>query len=401
MPFLGEPGRAWIALLVGILAVSAQSASSIAVSVLMKAIVGEFGWTRSAFASAATVRIVAMVAAMPLAGRLTDRIGARAVLGGGALLVGCCILTMAHVTSLPQLWAVSVAMGPGQAFIGAVAANTLVLRLFRRHRGIAIGILNGGDNLLNAGVPILAAALLAERGWRMTLTLLGVIYLGIAALAAVALGRDDGREPDAGRGPAAGRPTIAAVLRAEPRLWLVIGVFAAVYAYITSLQLHFHAYQTDVGQAPDVAARLLSVQILVGALGAPLFGWLAERTRATTALVVCVSGLAASAALIAALREPAGLMAWAVFHGLVNSGVVALLALVVTEVAGGTAGIGQLLGLVLAVCMGTTVLGNQWSAWVYDRFHTYLPAWWIYAALLVATVPGAVRLRRLAPGARG
>jgi hypothetical protein len=44
------------------------------------------------------------------------------------------------------------------------------------------------------------------------------------------------------------------------------------------------------------------------------------------------------------------------------------------------------------------VLGNQWSAWVYDRAHTYAPAWWVYAGLLAATVPGTLRLRRAARG---
>jgi len=45
-------------------------------------------------------------------------------------------------------------MGPGQAGIGAVAASALVLRLFRHRRGLAIGLLNGGDNLISAAVPI-------------------------------------------------------------------------------------------------------------------------------------------------------------------------------------------------------------------------------------------------------
>lgn len=387
---LGESPRAWIALLIGVLAITAQTASSITVSVLMKAITGEFGWSRGEFATAATVRIIAMVVAMPLAGRLTDRFGARFVLAGGAVLAGGCILAMAEIASLPQLWMISVVMGPAQAFIGAIAANTLVLRLFERHRAIAIGILNGGDNLLNAGVPIVAGSLFAAYGWRYTLGVLAAAYLVLAAITVLAIGNGDGREAQVENAEPA--VPLWTLVRSTPHLGWVIAVFAAVYAYITSLQLHFPAYQTDIGQAPAVAVRLLSVQILVGAAGAPLFGWLASRIGARIALVGCVAGLATSAGLVAVLRDPAALTAWAVFHGLVNSGVVGLLALVVTDVAGGTAAVGRLLGVVMAVCMGTTILGNQWAAYVFDHQHSYVPAWSAYAGLLVLTVPLAVRL---------
>lgn len=393
---LGEPWRAWVALSIGVLAVTAQSASSITLSVLMKPILAEFGWSRSEFASAATVRILAMVAVMPLAGHLTDRFGARAVLCAGALLVGTCVLALASVRSLPGLLAISIAMGPGQACLGSVAASTLVLRLFRHHRGLAVGILNGGDNLLNAALPLAAAFLLEEVGWRSTLGRLGATYFGFALLTTVALRASDGREAVPGHGtePDASRQRLWDMLAQNRRLWVLFAAFAAIYAFITSLQLHFHAFQTDSGKSPAVASRLLSTQILVGAAGAPLFGWLAERTSARTALLVCVGGLALSAGLVWNLHSVPALGGWAVFHGIVNSGVVALLALSLYEVAGGGKRIGGLLGVMMSVCMGATVLGNQWSAWIFDRSGSYVPAWQAYTGLMVATIFAAVWLRR-------
>ena len=391
-----EPWRAWAALAIGVLAVTAQTASSITVSVLMKSMLAEFDWTRSQFASAATVRIVVMVLFMPLAGQLTDKYGARVVLGAGALLVGCCVLAMANVRSLPQLLAVSVGMGPGQACIGSVAASTLVLRLFHRHRGIAIGVLNGGDNLLNAALPLVAVVFLEQVGWRLTLGALGTTYFALAALTALTLRPSDGRA-EAG-GAADGAPSLRDTVSGDRRLWVLFLTFAVVYAFITALQLHFHAFQTDSGRSPAVASQLLSIQILVGAAGAPLFGWLAERTSARTALVACVTGLTISAALVWNAETLWSLRAWAVFHGLVNSGVVALLALVLHELTGSDR-IGSLIGVTLGVCMGATVLGNQWAAWMFDRFHSYVPAWQAYSALMLVAVAGAVWIRR-APAPR-
>jgi MFS family permease len=374
-----------------VLAVTAQTASSITVSVLMKSMLAEFDWTRSEFASAATVRILFMVMFMPLAGQLTDRFGARVVLGGGALLVGFCVLAMAGIRSLPQLLAVSVAMGPGQACIGSVAASTLVLRLFHQHRGIAIGVLNGGDNLLNAALPLATVFFLERVGWRVTLGTLGTTYFALALLTVLVLRASDGR---AETGRATEAPTrLRDTIAGDRRLWVLFLTFAAIYAFITALQLHFHAFQTDSGKSPAVASQLLSIQILVGAAGAPLFGWLAERTSARTALLACVTGLAISAALVWNVQSVEGLRGWAVFHGLVNSGVVALLALTLHELTGG-ARIGSLLGVALGVCMGATVLGNQWAAWMFDRFHSYVPAWQAYTALMLATIGAAAWLQR-------
>jgi MFS family permease len=132
---LGESWRAWTALAVGVLAVTAHSALSIAVSVLMKAMLADFGWDRTDFAFTMTARMVAMITVVPFAGQLTDRFGARRVLAIGALLMAAGIAAMARVTSWHVLLVVSVGIGAGQACVGSVAASALVLRLFRHRTG--------------------------------------------------------------------------------------------------------------------------------------------------------------------------------------------------------------------------------------------------------------------------
>src|SRR4030095_11878037 len=129
---------------------------------------------------------------------------------------------------------------------------------------------------------IAAAALLPVWGWRGTLGAFGGAYLILALVVLAALDRRAGRTGGGG-------DTATTRLRDLPwgdaRLWTLLLVYAAVYAYITSIQLHFHAFQTDLGRSPAVASQLLSTQILVGALGAPLFGWVAARFSGHAALV--------------------------------------------------------------------------------------------------------------------
>jgi MFS family permease len=177
-------------------------------------------------------------------------------------------------------------------------------------------------------------------------------------------------------------------------LWLVCLSYACLYAFLTSLQLHFHAFQTDIGRSQTDAAQLLSIQILVGAVGAPLFGWLAERTSARGTLVVVVAGLALSSVVLWTGESYRSFAAWAVVHGLVNSGAVALLALVLAELFG-AARIGRLMGVAMVFCMTATMAGNIFAAGVFDRLGSYAPVWQTYTVLMAATLVPVTLLWRI------
>jgi MFS family permease len=393
---LGEPWHAWLALLVGVLAVSAHSASSLAYSVLMKPLLANFSWERTDFAAAVNVRLLVMTAVIPFAGLLTDRIGARAVLALGALVIGVGNLSISAIDSQAGLYMAMAFMGPGQAGLGSVAASALVLRLFRRRTGLAIGILNGGDNLINSTVPLAAAALLVAWGWRWTVLYLGCAYLGMAVLffsvlrgAAAPASEMHDTEPS--------RARLRDLPWADTRLWLVFLAYFCIYAFITSVQLHFHAYQTDLGRSPADASRLLSIQILVGAIGAPLVGLLAERRSAATALLVVVAGLATTSVMVWSAEGFWVFVLWAVAYGLVNSGVVAVLPLVLVELFG-PAAIGRLMGVAMVFCMTATMLGNFATAAVFDYLGSYVRVWQIYTALMVLTLVPVYRLLASAAG---
>jgi hypothetical protein len=96
-------------------------------------------------------------------------------------------------------------------------------------------------------------------------------------------------------------------------------------------------------------------------------------------------GLTVSAATIWTLDSVAALRVWAVGHGLVNSGVVAVLALVLYELFGERA-IGRLMGFAMVFCMSATLAGNQMSAGIFDHHGTYVPAWQAYAGLMALTL---------------
>lgn len=390
----GEPLRAWLLLAIGVCAVSAQSASSLAFAVLMKPMIQGWNIDRTAFASAMSARMLLMIVAMSAAGLATDRFGARAVLASGAVIVGTCTVALAFIPSSTWFYPTMALIGPGQAAIGSVAASALIVRHFSRRRGLAVGILNGGDNLLNATIPVLTAAVLQSYGWRTALAALGGAYLMLALIVRTFLRAGDGRDESLS---SLSSSTRAFPKVAEPVPWkallLILVTYVGVYAFVTSVQLHLHAHLTDVGFTPSRASQILSTQLLVGAVGAPAIGVLAGRWGARPTLLATVVGLGMASFLLWNLQTETAFFAWATFYGLVNSGIVALLALLLTELFG-AARIGQWLGICMMFCMGSTMLANVYSAAVFDRFGTYTLVWQSYSALmLLILVPVTLLLR--------
>ncbi|MEY4948805.1 MAG: hypothetical protein RL698_1016 [Pseudomonadota bacterium] len=392
---LGESWRAWIALGVGVLAVSAHSALSYGMSPLLKPITDELHWSRSQYATAMNFRMVLLMAVAPLAGRLVDRFGARSVLTCGALLMGIGTLGLSRMDSLFPLYGWSLLIGPGQACIGSVAGSALVLRLFRRWRGLAIGLLNGGDNFITSGIHMASAALLGTRGWRGSLGALGLAYLALGGLIFAVL-----RAGEGGAGSAASQATSAPAKPeaglpiADPALWLLLAAYVPIYAFITSVGIHFPAFQRDLGRSAEQASYIYGLVTMVGAFGSVAWGWLCERWAPRIALFAVVAGLAATSVVLWLPVGDGGYLAWAVVFGVVNAGAVALLALILNEFFG-AAGIGRLMGLAMVFCMGGTILGNFLSAGVYDRFGSYLPVWRLYTGLMILTlIPARALLRR-------
>ncbi len=392
---LGESWRAWIALGVGVLAVSAHSALSYGMSPLLKPITDELHWSRSQYATAMNFRMVLLMAVTPLAGRLVDRFGARSVLTCGALLMGIGTLGLSRMDSLFPLYGWSLLIGPGQACIGSVAGSALVLRLFRRWRGLAIGLLNGGDNFITSGIHMASAALLGTWGWRGSLGALGLAFLALGGLIfAVLRAGEGGAGPEASQATSAPAKPEAGLPFADPALWLLLAAYVPIYAFITSVGIHFPAFQRDLGRSAEQASYIYGLVTMVGAFGSVAWGWLCERWAPRIALFAVVAGLAATSVVLWLPVGDGGYLAWAVVFGVVNAGAVALLALILNEFFG-AAGIGRLMGLAMVFCMGGTILGNFLSAGVYDRFGSYLPVWRLYTGLMILTlIPARALLRR-------
>jgi len=182
---------------------------SFVLSLYLEHFSADLALSRADLSSLYAVATLGAAAALPVAGRLADRVPSRRFLGGVLLLLAAACVGMATVRG---------ALGLGLALFalrllaqGAIGLGTITatVRWFRRYRGRALAIASLGYSAGEMVFPSLVLALVGAVGWRGSWLVFAAAYAGVLAPAAalVLRERDPRREPMDGVLLPAGRPS--------------------------------------------------------------------------------------------------------------------------------------------------------------------------------------------------
>jgi len=328
----------WYVLGIGMMGVvMAAGTSQLFMSIMLKPLTAEFGWSRTAATGAITAGTLVAGIVSIMFGRLADRYGPRLLTSLGAVVTAGVYLAMTRVTELWHFYAVYI-IGRVVASntMAKVVPNTAVVNWFRRMRGRALGLLAMASPLGAALLAISGQHLIEHRGWQSVfLVYAGVIVVLVAVPAALMLRRrpeDMGLLPDGGpmSGSAASPKQNAfedeeyswklkAALR-TPTLWLIISAIVVALSVNAGIGFHQVAYYTDVGIAGTAAVAALSIYALSGALANAVWGFLTERfsERQLASLVMLLT--AAAILYLQTIRTQTGAMIFAILFGLTSRG---------------------------------------------------------------------------------
>ena len=191
-----------------------------------------FGANRGSISLISTVSFLVYGVTQPLAGRLVDRVGTRAVLSGSAALVGVGLALAAAARSPLQL-ALTYGLLASLGFGGAsqVVASVAVTEWFTARRGLVFALVEAAYGAGQVLVVPATLGLVSTAGWRPALLVLAALAAVLAAPVMLVLLRsrpaDKGLEPyggasvlvpeegDGGDGPPApaDRPPLSALFR--------------------------------------------------------------------------------------------------------------------------------------------------------------------------------------------
>jgi len=300
-------------------------------SLLIQPLEAEFGWSRAAIASAASLNLLLFGIGAPISGWLVDRYGVRRVILGALSLIATGLVGTVVMRELWQLvffWGVVVGIGTGATpVLAAAVAN----RWFTKHRGLALGILTNGNA---AGqmlfFPVLMGVIVTS-GWRGSSVLLASVCLGLFVLIWLFM-RDDpaelGLEPyGEGLDSARNATATASAQRVSSSpirdafhsstFWLLsAGFFVCGMTANGLIGTHLIPHVIDIGIAKVAAATTMGVMGGISFIGTIGAGWLVDRVDARKVLSLAYLLRGCSLFLLPFVNTLPGLILFAVVYGI-------------------------------------------------------------------------------------
>lgn len=368
--------------------------------IFLSAFTHQFGWSRAAFSVA--VLICALVGAVvtPLAGRVVDRFGVRAVMLPAVALFGLAMMGVMLVQGqIWQLYACYAAVGVTAGFQNMVAYSKVVSVWFHRHRGLVLSLVSTCYGVGYAIMPKVVQPLIATHGWRFGYLCLGSIVLA-SLLVLVPFLRlpeqessrgscdlNDGRRPShfdsqgLTPGQAAHRPAFWILL-----LVLVLGVTSLI-----GTVAHLFPMLLDRGYSARFATTTLSLFALGGIIGQLSYGALVDRVNSPK---VALPFFVASLLGLAALRYGASdnvLLIGAAFMGIGQGSELGLTAYFAGRYFG-LRHLGEIYGYLYAAATVASGIGPVLMGFAYDRSHSYALMLQVFVLALGIAVLGVASL---------
>jgi MFS family permease len=375
-------------------------------TVFFNPIVEEFGWSYAATSFAASLRNVEGGIISPLIGAAADRWGARRLLMLGAVMTGLGFVLLSRIDSLWTFYAFFIFISIGVSIMLPIPGWAAVTNWFHRKRGLAMGILSGAIGL-GGMIVYFINRLIEWYGWRTTLVILGFGTILVCLPCALFVRHDperynlrpDGDEPretPASEDLSAAQTIHGYTARQAARtstFWLMTTAITVAGGILNAVMVHVMPYLLSVDIPRPSAALIAALLVLVSTAGRFGLGFLTNRFESRHLFCFALAMQAAGLLVLARSDHFTGAVLFALCFGPGSGGLITLRLTMQADFFGRRA-FGAIQGASMAVMMIGTTAGPILTGLFYDIHQTYRPAWLFMAALLLACVPLALRLKR-------
>ena len=340
------------------------------------------GWDRSTFGLAMAIQNLFWGLSQPFFGALADKYGTGRVLAMSGVLYAAGLILMANASA--PIW---LHIGGGVLVGMAIGAGSfsVILSAFARNvtpeqRSMAFGI---GTAAGSAGMFLfapLSQALISNFGWSDSLVYISVMMLIVPMLAFPLRGNASSGSQSHSQFQQSVSAALKEAFGHQSYLLLTAGFFVCGFqvAFITA---HFPAYLGDIGidaRYAVIAMALIGFFNIIGSLGA---GFIGQRYSKPYFLAYIYIGRSiAVTAFLLLPQTPTTVIVFAIVMGLLwlstvppTNGLVAIMF--------GTRHLGLLGGIVFLSHQVGSFLGVWMGGYLYDRFGSYDPVWWLGVGL--------------------
>ncbi|KUY59818.1 MFS transporter [Burkholderia sp. RF2-non_BP3] len=303
--------------------------------VFLRAIAHDTGWSMTGISAVMTIGFIAMAFASIGWGSLSDRIGTRAVVVTGAILLSASLALASRAPSLLAFQLIfGLAVGSATAAVFA-PMMACVTGWFDTHRSLAVSLVSAGMGMAPMTMSPLAAWLVSGHGWRTSMLLIAALAAAVMIPASLLVRRApalDGphAEPAPAGGAGAAPLSVGGALRSPQFIVLLLTNFFCCATHSGPI-FHTVSYAVTCGIPLIVAVSIYSVEGLAGMGGRIAFGLLGDRLGAKRMLVAGLLAQALGALGYYFVRTLDGFYAVAMLFGFIYAGVMPLYAVLARE----------------------------------------------------------------------
>ncbi len=400
----------WVVVAVAFVTMAIGVNARTAFSLLFPPILDEFGWDRATIAGAFSIGFLASALSTPFIGMAMDRFGPRLVIPFGVLMeAGGLVLA----TGASRPWQFDLSLGVlvigGSVFVSYIGHSVFLPHWFVRRRGLASGIAFSGVGIGAILLLPWLQSLIGAAGWRSACFALAGLLLAVLLPLNLLLQRgrpeDLGLVPDGDPGhPASPTPacaganvvdqawarinwTLARAMRTVRFWWLFLAFYSGLFAWY-AVQVHQTRYLVEIGFRPELAAFALGLVGLAGVVGQIGIGHLSDRLGREWAWTVAALGFVLCYLCLLALpAHPSRFLLYAMVgaQGLLGYGLATVYGAIPAELFQGPH-----FGTIFGTLSSASILGAATGPWVagrvYDRVHSYAPAFWLAIALCLFSI---------------
>ncbi len=400
MPRIGKPIYYGWPVLAAISAIgSANAVTSMGVlTVFVLPLSDDFGWSRAQISGATSIGALLGAVAAPLSGHVSDKIGARAILVVGGVVITIAMIWLSAMQGLLGFYlAFGLARLSDQGFVQAVSPPA-VAQWFNAHRGRAIAILFFATSAGGIVLPLVAQFVISGWGWRPAWGTLAVIIavLGLTPVALIVRRPPDAprsiddeapgsKSPDAPEShdeqvTERSRSITDALLNRD--YWLILVAMLGTGVASTGVALHMVPFLVEQGLDDTAAVGAVSISFLAGAVASLAWGMLTERVapRLLLAGVFLVRSISVGLLLVSDTMVEA--FAFAILRGVAEGGLGAVSAILLAQYFG-RGSLGAIWGVNRAVLVLGFAIGPVIAGAAYDRTDSYTAA---FSGFLVVTL---------------
>ncbi|WP_175751315.1 MULTISPECIES: MFS transporter [Burkholderia] len=301
--------------------------------VFLRAVARDTGWSMTGISAAMTLGFIAMAFASIAWGSLSDRIGTRAVVATGAVLLAA---SLALASRAPSLLAFQLIFGLG---VGSAAAAVFapmmacVTGWFDTHRSLAVSLVSAGMGMAPMTMSPLAAWLVSRHDWRASMLTIAVLAAAVMIPASLFVRRPPALDRPPAEPVAAGAPVPLSVGNALRSPQFIVLLLTNFFCCATHSGPIFHtvSYAVTCGIPLIAAVSIYSVEGLAGMGGRIAFGLLGDRFGAKRMLAAGLLAQALGALGYYFVRTLDGFYAVAMLFGFIYAGVMPLYSVLARE----------------------------------------------------------------------